>query len=151
MVIYVAGFLFTPSFKSVVLIKKNKPEWMQGKLNGVGGKVELIDSSPHDAMVREFVEETGLFVPKWNLFAVLHNEQPLKENFQVFFYFATKAELKVRSMTDEHVGVHLVSQILTQPHIPILPNLRYLIPMAMLIGKNEEATKTFIIGERYEN
>ncbi len=36
----VAGFLFDESRERVVLIKKQKPEWQSGRLNGVGGKIE---------------------------------------------------------------------------------------------------------------
>jgi 8-oxo-dGTP diphosphatase len=42
---YVLGFLFDPSQKDVVLIKKLKPEWQKGKLNGVGGKIEEGESA----------------------------------------------------------------------------------------------------------
>lgn len=40
--IYVAGFLFgpMPRHNYVALIRKNKPDWQKGKLNGIGGKVE---------------------------------------------------------------------------------------------------------------
>ena len=41
----------------VVLTHKNRPAWQAGKLNGVGGKIELLES-PVAAMVREF--ELGL-------------------------------------------------------------------------------------------
>jgi len=34
---YVLGFCFGPSLTTVVLIKKNRPAWQAGRLNGVGG------------------------------------------------------------------------------------------------------------------
>lgn len=42
----------------VVLVKKERPEWQKGFLNGVGGKLEK-NESPLEAMIREFFEETG--------------------------------------------------------------------------------------------
>jgi NTP pyrophosphohydrolases including oxidative damage repair enzymes len=54
---YCLGFAFHP-VKGVVLIRKNRPEWQAGKLNGVGGKIEA-GESPEQAMAREFEEETG--------------------------------------------------------------------------------------------
>lgn len=56
---YVLGFLFNRDMTEVALILKTKPEWQAGKLNGIGGKVEL-GELPHYAMAREFYEETGL-------------------------------------------------------------------------------------------
>jgi hypothetical protein len=34
----VAGFLFRNNDTEVALIRKNKPDWQKGKLNGIGGK-----------------------------------------------------------------------------------------------------------------
>ena len=58
---WVVGFLMDSDAEQVILIRKNRPEWQAGKLNGVGGKVEpgeLIGG----AMYREFREETGVIV-----------------------------------------------------------------------------------------
>lgn len=57
---YVVGFAFSEERSRVVLIRKTKPKWQAGYLNGVGGKVEPTDSSAHAAMAREFHEETGV-------------------------------------------------------------------------------------------
>jgi 8-oxo-dGTP diphosphatase len=56
---YVLGFAFDANL-NVLLIEKTKPTWQRGLLNGAGGKIEDHDASPVAAMVREFVEETGL-------------------------------------------------------------------------------------------
>jgi 8-oxo-dGTP pyrophosphatase MutT (NUDIX family) len=56
---YVLGFAFTPSRKGVILIKKRRPNWQAGKLNGPGGKIEA-GETPEQAMIREFKEETGI-------------------------------------------------------------------------------------------
>ena len=42
----------------VVLIKKERPKWQKGFLNGVGGKLEKNETAL-EAMIREFFEETG--------------------------------------------------------------------------------------------
>lgn len=59
----VVGFLFSPDFSEVLLIRKNRPDWQAGLLNGVGGKIEEEDESPVHALVREFEEETGIVIP----------------------------------------------------------------------------------------
>lgn len=69
--IYCLGFLIDPVNQQVVLIQKDKPEFQKGKYNGVGGKLEPTDESIHDAMVREFKEETGFLIREWNEFEVI--------------------------------------------------------------------------------
>ena len=54
----VVGFMFDAEGKRVALIRKTKPAWQAGLLNGVGGKIEKGESES-TAMVREFCEETG--------------------------------------------------------------------------------------------
>jgi len=73
MINYVAGFCFSTDSKYVALIRKNRPKWQAGKLNGIGGHVELTDTNPRETMVREFKEETGLAIPynKWENFVIL--------------------------------------------------------------------------------
>ena len=71
---YVVGFIFYRGFRSskkVVLIKKTKPEWQNGLLNGVGGRIEDGESA-HGAMERECREECGLHIPSkaWINFAI---------------------------------------------------------------------------------
>lgn len=57
----VCGFAFSDDRRHVLLIrKKTGPRWMIDKWNGLGGKVEADDSTPHYAMAREFYEESGL-------------------------------------------------------------------------------------------
>ena len=60
---YVCGFLFSPDRSRVLLIRKRRPAWQAGRLNGVGGKVEAGEALYH-AMRREFREEAGLDLPE---------------------------------------------------------------------------------------
>lgn len=69
---YVLGFIFDSykvgdkqeRFVSVLLERKQRPAWQAGKLNGVGGKIEL-GESPFEAMHRECKEETTLDIRDW--------------------------------------------------------------------------------------
>lgn len=67
---YVLGFAFSPEGAAVLLIRKTKPRWQAGKLNGVGGHVEEFDGTSQAAMAREFVEETGIetAVDQWSMY-----------------------------------------------------------------------------------
>ena len=56
---YCLGFMFDQEFRSVLLIRKARPAWQRGRLNGVGGHLDPGESAL-EAMVREFREEAGL-------------------------------------------------------------------------------------------
>src|SRR5436190_15473444 len=94
---YVAGFLFTNDGRAVVLVRKNKPAWQKGRLNGVGGKVEG-DETPAAAMQREFREEAGVDIPAdaWQEVVVLEGHGFAVHFFRLFdtqaFSFATTVE-----------------------------------------------------------
>src|ERR1041385_6218578 len=97
---YVCGFAFTDDMNDVVLIRKNRPEWQAGLLNGVGGHIEP-GEGPAEAMTREVAEETGVEtkVEDWTQFAVLDGDL-----FRVYFFMArTDDAYEVQTMTDEKV------------------------------------------------
>lgn len=110
----------------VLLIRKNRPSWQAGLLNGLGGHVEEGETQTR-AMVREFEEECGLRVgaDRWNEFARLACAEG---QWVVHFFRAFGIPiLDARAMTDEPLEVwhcHLV------PNLPTVPNLRWLIPLA---------------------
>lgn len=98
---YVLGFAFEGQY--VLLIRKNKPEWQEGKLNGIGGKIEDFDSCPEEAMVREFWEECGVktFKSDWHKVGEMGDD----ETFKVHVFSTREVELDhTKSMTDELVG-----------------------------------------------
>lgn len=121
---YVVGFYFVEQ-NNVVLIRKLRPEWQAGKLNGVGGLVEP-GESPQDAMVREFREEAGKAVPleQWNFFAVLRCA-----DCDVHFFCALGVFTGVQTATDERIEF-IDARELSERN-DILPNLRWLIPLAL--------------------
>lgn len=102
---YVLGFLFDSLCENVVLIRKRKPQWQAGRLNGAGGKVHLHEK-PLSAMRREFKEETGLSLRDWHPFAVLRCD-----GSTVHCYCASTALLRVASATSEPVEVLPVADL----------------------------------------
>jgi 8-oxo-dGTP diphosphatase len=122
---YVAGFLFANNYELVALIEKQKPAWQKGKINAIGGKIEP-GETPAEAMRREFREETGVDVETWRRYVVLNGP-----GFIVHFFFSTVTEdelWEVKTTTDEVVGVYDVADLDT---VNTIPNLKWLIPMAM--------------------
>lgn len=66
MQLYVLGFLFNSERDQVLLIKKEKPLWQVGLLNGIGGKIEPGETAS-EAMHREAMEEADVD-EQWKLF-----------------------------------------------------------------------------------
>jgi len=128
---YVVGFAFDDDADFVCLIKKAKPAWQAGLMNGVGGKIEP-GESPREAMIREFREETGLRCDNWNLFMELQAYNPgVSGSARVYFF---EARMKIQELlgasttTDEQVCVVSVPNI---RYCECVPNLRWLVPMAV--------------------
>lgn len=57
----------------VLLIRKDRPKWMSGRLNLPGGKIEP-GESPHAAAERELVEEAGLTSDEFDILGVIEIE-----------------------------------------------------------------------------
>lgn len=121
---YVLGFMFSMDKKDVVLIQKNRPAWQAGKINGVGGHIEPLET-PRAAMAREFYEETGVETNQdhWGCYARMSNE-----NAEVYVYriFSDKVGT-VETKTDETIFVQRVDE----PLYDFISNLRWLIPLAL--------------------
>lgn len=120
---YVVGFMFGFDKEQVLLIRKNRPEWQAGKLNGIGGKVEK-DELPYNAMMREFKEEAGVENTTWTYFALLDGP-----DYKVYVYSSCDPQAfdKAISKTDE-----LVYRVDTNRlgEYGVVPNLHWLVPMA---------------------
>jgi len=119
---YVVGFLFSSDYKRVVLINKNRPEFQKGLYNGVGGRIEE-DELPIDAMIREFYEETDVLIENWKEYAILDGDCVV----HVFAAYSEKYS-EVTTKTDERVEILYTFEV---PSLKIMPNLRWLIPMAL--------------------
>jgi 8-oxo-dGTP pyrophosphatase MutT (NUDIX family) len=57
--LYVIGFVMGEDPDDIIMIKKLRgPDWLIGKWNAIGGKIEP-GEKPEEAMAREFREESG--------------------------------------------------------------------------------------------
>lgn len=115
---YVLGFLFSRDFQTVVLIRKNKPEWQAGLLNGIGGKIEDSDADAHAAMVREFKEETGVdtIEMKWRHYARMVGGNFCVECFAAsgsIYSCETKEEEEIEFIEARDVSLHQTVENLT--------------------------------------
>lgn len=146
---YVVGFLFDYDLSEVVLIKKNKPAWQRGLLNGVGGKIEQGETAL-DAMAREFQEETGLNIAAvdWNHYNTLTGDNYGHSGMWAVHFFYSKVfydTLKLaQTVEKEEVATFRVIDI---PNLPTVPNLKWLIPQALSFAAGNEHTDYFITKE----
>ena len=118
---YVCGFLFDPDRSRVLLIRKRRPAWQAGRLNGVGGKVEPGETF-HEAIRREFREEAGLDVADWQEVVVLTGP-----DWRGHFFRAFGHPEAARAVTDEALEVHPVAALPPD----VIPNLRWIVPLAL--------------------
>ena len=133
--LYVCSFAFPPARDRVLLIRKNRPAWQAGKLNGVGGKIEP-GETPRQAARREFEEETGLALPEEAFEHVLTlagpddisvPDRPGPIGWQGLFFGVICDVDAARSVTDEGLEVHPVAALPDS----VIPNLRWIIPMML--------------------
>jgi len=132
----VCGFLFVTDRLAlwqrpgVYLILKVKPAWQRGKLNGIGGKIEP-GESPLMAMHREWKEETGDDTQRsWGHFATY----TFQNGVRVFFFRAMtewRNVSSIHSATDELVSLFDAQGVLGNANGDVLPNLKWLIPLAL--------------------
>lgn len=126
---YVVGFLFSPGKRRVALIRKNKPQWQAGMLNGIGGKIEE-GETPEQAMQREFKEETGANVTGWkHTFTLSNPAGSTAPGYEVQFFRAFHEKInELQSPEDEQVEVVKVAEV---PNLNLIWNLNWLIPMSL--------------------
>lgn len=118
---YVVGFLFNEWLDEVALIKKTKPNWQAGKLNGIGGKIEPDDPWESYAMSREFEEETGLRIYGWDWKQYTILDGP---DWEMYCFTAVSNEIHdIRTTTEEEVMVIKVEDLNNYPHIDNIPEL----------------------------
>src|SRR5438067_567363 len=118
---YACGFLFSEDRTRVVLIRKHRPPWQAGKLNGVGGKLERDEIAPQ-AMRREFREEAGVDIDSWQHILTLSGKDWAGHFFRAFGDIDA-----ARSLTDEKLEIHRIHEL---PRDTI-PNLRWMIPLML--------------------
>lgn len=126
---YVCGFAFTHTHHetNVALIhKRHGPDVVVGRLNGIGGKIERGETI-HEAMVREFKEEAGVLIPKWDPFCKM-NVPPYGTVFMFSAIISSELAKEVRGREDEEIQWVDVRKM---PYYNVVPNLKWLIPMAL--------------------
>lgn len=118
---YACGFLFSSDRTRVLLIRKRRPAWQAGKLNGIGGKIEP-DETPLQAMRREFHEEAGLHIADWHHLLTLTGDDWAGHFFRAF------GDIDAAwAVTDEQLERHPLASLPKDT----IPNLQWMIPLLL--------------------
>ncbi len=120
------GFAFTEDRGKVLLVKKSKPKWQAGKLNGVGGIVGDCEHA-NDAIARECGENTGLMLP-WRWYCTIEYPHTVLYAYRAFSDNIREA-MNIVGKQDPVVVMSV--NILRTSSMHFVDDLSYLIPMAL--------------------
>jgi len=125
---YACGFLFSIDRSHVLLIRKRRPAWQAGRLNGIGGKVEPGETFAQ-AMQREFREEAFLDLSDWQPALQLSGQDDTvsSRTWSATFFRAFGDLHRARATTDEMLEIHRVDAL----PLEVIPNLRWIIPLLL--------------------
>ena len=137
MIEYSVGFVHNDF--DVALIRKNRPDWQAGLLNGIGGKIEK-GESPLEAMIRECKEEAGRFVGPWNHFLTLEGTTARVFCFAVYDEDNDHIyKLETQPHETEEIEIWPLDGLNTGMrggfNSTTVPNLQWIIPLMMQRGK----------------
>lgn len=134
---YVCGLLrltgvSTDHRDRLLFIRKLKPDWQIGLLNGVGGKIEE-GETPLQAMSREWHEEShGTPSPEWQALASFE----FVGGSKVHFFKAQSNELEYFRLHGRKNDAGERFEALAMEHAlrrdDLIPNLKWLIPLAFI-------------------
>lgn len=124
MVNYVVGFAFDKNRENVLLMRKNRPDWQKGYLNGLGGHVEN-NEYPLYAMNREAYEEAGIDV-SWKYRAFIY--KPSVFNLYVFYAYSDEI-FNFQQKEDEILNIYNTLEIFKEK---MIHNLYFMIPYGIM-------------------
>lgn len=113
---YALGLAFSTDGREVLLLLKNRPDFLAGLWNGIGGHIEAGESA-RAAMAREFTEEAGL---AWSEAAWQLLGERGGEGFHLTLFTARGDISGARTMTDEPVAAFALARLADLPLAPAL-------------------------------
>lgn len=137
----VVGFMLDEQRENAVLIRKLRPEWMNGLLNGVGGKIEK-GESPSNAMAREYEEETGVVTEAfgWLPFLTIDGSS---ENFKIYYFIAIGDISTVQTVEEEAIEVTPINDI-TLLRKDIVENLTWILGLGMDVARDGRPRNAYV-------
>lgn len=109
----------------IALVRKNKPAWQAGLLNGIGGKIED-GETPYMAMCREWKEETGNSHTEWTHYVTLSIGE------HIIYFFRAQVDrtpgMFIKNDIGENIEIHDYGCVLLAKDK--IENLSWLLPLA---------------------
>ena len=125
---YTVGFMFDKA-GCVLLLRKKKPAWQAGRLNGVGGKIEN-GETPLECMRREFREEANLDVADWEEVCAMEGKDGPDAHWRVHI-FKTFVDTFSEDLAYPQDGEPLETYHVNDLPEEVLPNLKWIIPLCL--------------------
>lgn len=113
---YVSGLTVDKDFSQAVLVRKNRPSFLEGRLCPPGGHVENGESYD-EAVAREDGEETGnQTAPEdWTLYAICRGP-----GWEMYCYYRIADILTaIPDLTDEVVGIYSIASVMLAAATPV--------------------------------
>jgi len=123
---YCLGFVFSRDKRKIALMRKKRPEWQRGLLNGFGGGIGE-NEVPSDAMRREGYEEAGRCFD-WEYAGVIAGGFWMVHVFKTFTDRIEELPTVDLDHGDERILILPIEMICYRECIS---NLRYLIPLCL--------------------
>lgn len=126
------GFIYTSDLSKVLLIKKQKPVFHKDKLNGLGGKNEVGETT-RQCIVREVLEEAGLNIltKDWQKIGSL---KWTEWQVTVFVAIYKGKDITNKIMKENQVAWYSVKDLPDN----IISNLSWLVPMGVDVLKQNK-------------
>jgi 8-oxo-dGTP diphosphatase len=119
---FVLALLYSADRRQVVLMRRTKPAWQAGRVNGLGGRL-MPGESAAAAARREVREECGVDVAAWREVLVWEDAE-----YVMHVLSAVSAEARA-ARTQEDQEVFLADVDALPPNV--IDNLRWLVPLAL--------------------
>jgi 8-oxo-dGTP diphosphatase len=119
---FVLALLYTMDGRHVVLMKRTRPLWQNGRVNGLGGGI-LEGETPAGAARREVREECGVDVPEWTEVLVWEDAEYRMHVMRAMSSRASEA----RTLEDQEVFLASVDALPAN----VIDNLKWLVPLAL--------------------
>jgi 8-oxo-dGTP diphosphatase len=132
---YSLVFAISEDRKRVLLIRKNRPKWQEGKLNGIGGLFEeqkdlgvqfgVVTPPIVNCTIREFREEASLLIKPEK---IKQRGEMRGCNWTVsvyLYYMDLQEESSVQGLTDEKLEWVNIHDLPNSPDV--VPNLKWLV------------------------
>lgn len=127
---YTVGFVLNEDESEVLLIRKKRPDWQKGFLNGLGGQCDPGEDSVV-TMIREAFEEANITLYPKRLLEFAKLTHPEKEVYFFVGRLNESAYRQFKTKTDEDVYSISIHDFYHDETLDVLASVKWLFPMGV--------------------